>query len=113
MEVIEVYKARAGGERGRRALLSLDSIDYPALQDADIAQCAPVQQLSVLKHELEEAQSPVMRQVFAWLFPFGPGWNSGAGSPIPARTCSDALLTRPRPRPSPRNVLHQLVRIPA
>ncbi|KAJ2966862.1 hypothetical protein NUW54_g13684 [Trametes sanguinea] len=26
MEVIEVYKARAGGERGRRALLSLDSI---------------------------------------------------------------------------------------
>ena len=31
--------------------------------------------------ELEAAQSPVMRTVFAWLFPFGPGWNSGALCP--------------------------------
>ncbi|EMD31330.1 hypothetical protein CERSUDRAFT_69441 [Gelatoporia subvermispora B] len=51
-----------------------------AITDADIAQCAPVQQLSVLKRELEDAQSPVMRQVFSWLFPFGPGWNSVLGT---------------------------------
>lgn len=47
-------------------------------QLADIEQCEPVQQLSSLKEELESTASPVMRQVFAWLFPFGPGWNSGA-----------------------------------
>lgn len=34
-------------------------------------------QLSELKEELEAAQSPIMRQVFAVLFPFGPAWNSG------------------------------------
>ncbi|KAF7791189.1 hypothetical protein EIP86_002202 [Pleurotus ostreatoroseus] len=44
--------------------------------DTDIAQCEPVQQLSVLKHELEANQSPIMRTVFSFLFPFGPGWNS-------------------------------------
>lgn len=48
------------------------------LQDADIQACAPVRQLSALKEELEAAQSPIMRTVFSWLFPFGPGWNSGA-----------------------------------
>ncbi|OCH94394.1 Zinc/iron permease [Obba rivulosa] len=51
-----------------------------AVTDADISQCAPVQQLGALKRELEAAQSPVMRQVFAWLFPFGPGWNSVLGT---------------------------------
>lgn len=48
--------------------------------DTEIRECAPVQQLSALKNELEEAQSPIMRQVFAWLFPFGPGWNSVLGT---------------------------------
>jgi len=46
----------------------------------EIEQCAPVVQLSELKQELEAAQSPIMRQVFAWLFPFGPGWNSVLGT---------------------------------
>ncbi|KZT73638.1 Zinc/iron permease [Daedalea quercina L-15889] len=46
----------------------------------EIEQCAPVVQLSKLKEELEAAQSPIMRQVFAWLFPFGPGWNSVLGT---------------------------------
>ncbi|KAH9929993.1 ZIP zinc transporter-domain-containing protein [Fomitopsis serialis] len=50
----------------------------------EIEQCAPVVQLGELKQELEAAQSPIMRQVFAWLFPFGPGWNS-ARSQLPAR----------------------------
>lgn len=47
------------------------------LQSTEIEQCAPVVQLSELKEELEAAQSPIMRQVFAVLFPFGPAWNSG------------------------------------
>ncbi|KAI1797274.1 Zinc/iron permease [Ganoderma leucocontextum] len=47
---------------------------------ADIQACAPVQQLSALKEELEAAQSPIMRTVFSWLFPFGPGWNSVLGT---------------------------------
>ena len=40
--------------------------------------CLAVQQLSVIKAETEEGSSPVMRQVFAWLFPFeSAGWNAG------------------------------------
>ncbi|CDO74899.1 hypothetical protein BN946_scf184988.g6 [Trametes cinnabarina] len=46
------------------------------VSDADIQACEPVKQLSALKEEIEAAQSPIMRQVFSWLFPFGPGWNS-------------------------------------
>jgi len=46
----------------------------------EVQQCSPVQQLSAIKHELEAAQSPIMRQVFSWLFPFGPGWNSVLGT---------------------------------
>ncbi|KAI0649363.1 ZIP-like iron-zinc transporter [Trametes meyenii] len=48
--------------------------------DADIQACEPVKALGVLKEELEAAQSPIMRQVFSWLFPFGPGWNSVLGT---------------------------------
>jgi zinc transporter 7 len=47
------------------------------VRPSDIQQCEPVQQLSALKAAIEEKASPVMRQVFAWLFPFGPAWNSG------------------------------------
>ncbi|KAH9902887.1 Zinc/iron permease [Cubamyces lactineus] len=50
------------------------------VSDADIQACKPVQQLGALKEELEAAQSPIMRQVFSWLFPFGPGWNSVLGT---------------------------------
>ncbi|KAI0749456.1 ZIP-like iron-zinc transporter [Daedaleopsis nitida] len=50
------------------------------VSDADIQACVPVQQLSALKEELESAQSPIMRTVFSWLFPFGPGWNSVLGT---------------------------------
>ncbi|TFK84254.1 Zinc/iron permease [Polyporus arcularius HHB13444] len=48
--------------------------------NADVQGCAPIQQLSALKEELEAAQSPIMRTVFSWLFPFGPGWNSVLGT---------------------------------
>ncbi|KAI0084036.1 ZIP zinc transporter-domain-containing protein [Irpex rosettiformis] len=60
------------GEVGKEQVVSV--------LDTDIRSCAPVKQLSVLKTELEEGQSPIMRQVFSWLFPFGPGWNSVLGT---------------------------------
>ncbi|TBU49754.1 ZIP-like iron-zinc transporter [Dichomitus squalens] len=50
------------------------------VSDSDIQGCAPIQQLSALKEELEAAQSPIMRTVFSWLFPFGPGMNSVLGT---------------------------------
>ncbi|KAH9945331.1 Zinc/iron permease [Epithele typhae] len=50
------------------------------VSDADIQACEPIQRLGALKEELESAQSPIMRTVFAWLFPFGPGWNSVLGT---------------------------------
>jgi zinc transporter 7 len=43
---------------------------------SDLQQCASVQKLSALRVAIEEKESPIMRQVFAWLFPFGPAWNS-------------------------------------
>lgn len=68
--------ARAGGA-ALAAAPDVHNVDELCLQDADIQGCAPIQQLSALKEELESAQSPIMRTVFSWLFPFGPGWNSG------------------------------------
>ncbi|KAH9068467.1 ZIP-like iron-zinc transporter [Lactarius deliciosus] len=50
------------------------------IQEAEIAQCSPVQQLSALKKEIVGDESPVLRQVFAVLFPFGPAWNSVLGT---------------------------------
>ncbi|KAG6374379.1 ZIP zinc transporter-domain-containing protein [Boletus reticuloceps] len=47
------------------------------IRESDIHDCAAVQKLNHLKHVVEDDQSPIMRQVFAWLFPFGPGWNAG------------------------------------
>lgn len=39
-----------------------------------------MKKLSLLKESLEAEHSPVMRTVFAWLFPFGPAWNSILGT---------------------------------
>ncbi|KAH9948700.1 Zinc/iron permease [Amylocystis lapponica] len=50
------------------------------ITDTEVQQCGPIQQLSALKAELQASQSAIMRQVFAWLFPFGPGWNSVLGT---------------------------------
>nr|AMD82964.1 zinc transporter protein ZIP2 [Russula atropurpurea] len=50
------------------------------IREIEIAQCAPVRQLSALKEEIALDESPLMRQVFAVLFPFGPGWNSVLGT---------------------------------
>jgi len=50
------------------------------IRETEIAQCSPVQQLSALKKKITEDESPLMRQVFAVLFPFGPAWNSILGT---------------------------------
>jgi zinc transporter 7 len=51
------------------------------VREADLQQCAAVRKLSALKESLAEGEeSPIMRQVFAFLFPFGPGWNSILGT---------------------------------
>ncbi|KAF8150067.1 ZIP-like iron-zinc transporter [Crassisporium funariophilum] len=46
----------------------------------EIQQCQPMRNLSALKEKLEQQQSPIMRKVFTWLFPFGPAWNSILGT---------------------------------
>ncbi|KAI9439912.1 Zinc/iron permease [Lactarius indigo] len=57
-----------------------DSSKTLLIREAEIAQCSPVQQLSALKKEIAGDESPVLRQVFAVLFPFGPAWNSVLGT---------------------------------
>ncbi|TFK49616.1 Zinc/iron permease [Heliocybe sulcata] len=54
--------------------------EYLVVRESEISQCEPVVQLSSLKARLAEGESPIMRQIFAWLFPFGPGWNSVLGT---------------------------------
>ncbi len=39
-----------------------------------------MKKLSAVKIAVEEQESPIMRQVFAWLFPFGPAANSILGT---------------------------------
>ncbi|KAK7033309.1 Zinc/iron permease [Favolaschia claudopus] len=48
--------------------------------ESEIQECLPVWRLGLLKSTLEAEQSPFMRKVFAWLFPFGPAWNSILGT---------------------------------
>ncbi|KAI0926041.1 hypothetical protein AcV5_008610 [Taiwanofungus camphoratus] len=65
------------------------------IADTEIQRCAPVQQLSAIKREMEASQSLVMRQVFSWLFPFGPGWNSVLGTfYISSSVSSSEMLQR-------------------
>ncbi|OAX42169.1 ZIP-like iron-zinc transporter [Rhizopogon vinicolor AM-OR11-026] len=54
--------------------------DTLVVQESEIHECASVKKLSALKVAVEEKESPIMRQVFAWLFPFGPGWNAVLGT---------------------------------
>lgn len=75
-------------------------------QESDIHDCAAVEKLSDLKRAVEDNESPIMRQVFSWLFPFGPGWN--AGPLIPVHEVPDTFMNVRR---SSGNILHQLVRL--
>ncbi|KAH7884422.1 ZIP-like iron-zinc transporter [Phlebopus sp. FC_14] len=73
--------------------------------ESDVHRCPPIRELTTLKLAVEDSESPIMRQVFAWLFPFGPGWNAVLGTfyissvPnfilafIPAEINADALNT--------------------
>ncbi|TRM64394.1 ZIP zinc transporter-domain-containing protein [Schizophyllum amplum] len=63
----------------------IDKIEDVVLQDVrvldtDVMNSAPVQRLAQLKAALSQEESPIMRQVFALLFPFGPAWNSILGT---------------------------------
>ncbi|KAL1740209.1 ZIP zinc transporter-domain-containing protein, partial [Schizophyllum fasciatum] len=48
--------------------------------ESEVLNSAPVQRLSQLQAALSEEESPIMRQVFAVLFPFGPALNSILGT---------------------------------
>lgn len=54
--------------------------DSLVVRESEIHACPSIEKLSALKIAVEEKESPIMRQVFAWLFPFGPGWNSVLGT---------------------------------
>ncbi|KAG2124159.1 ZIP-like iron-zinc transporter [Suillus cothurnatus] len=54
--------------------------DSLVVRESEIHECPSVEKLSALKIAVEDEESPIMRQVFAWLFPFGPGWNSVLGT---------------------------------
>ncbi|KAJ6507929.1 Zinc/iron permease [Mycena vitilis] len=53
---------------------------YGLIQVEEIQECLPVWRLGLIKSTLEAEQSPFMRKVFTWLFPFGPAWNSILGT---------------------------------
>jgi zinc transporter 7 len=48
--------------------------------EEELQNCEAVQTLNAVKKAAEELESPIMRTVFAWLFPFGPAWNSLLGT---------------------------------
>ncbi|KAF9243426.1 ZIP-like iron-zinc transporter [Melanogaster broomeanus] len=50
------------------------------IRESEIHDCAGVEKLSGLRRAVEDTESPIMRQVFSWLFPFGPGWNAVLGT---------------------------------
>ncbi|KAL4072708.1 Zinc/iron permease [Scleroderma yunnanense] len=63
------------------AFAALDSQQSSlVIRESEIQKCPPVERLSELKIAVEDSESPIMRQVFAWLFPFGPGWNAILGT---------------------------------
>ncbi|KAG1861018.1 ZIP-like iron-zinc transporter [Suillus tomentosus] len=63
------------------SVVALESArDSLVVRESEIHECPSVEKLSTLKIAVEDEESPIMRQVFAWLFPFGPGWNSVLGT---------------------------------
>ncbi|KAF9004056.1 ZIP-like iron-zinc transporter [Cyathus striatus] len=58
---------------------ALEIVDEIDLKETS-GQTIRVLQLSALKIALEEGESPIMRKVFTWLFPFGPAMNSILGT---------------------------------
>ncbi|KZP22804.1 ZIP-like iron-zinc transporter [Athelia psychrophila] len=62
------------------AALASEENESLVVRQSEIQACSPVQKLSALQTSIEEEQSPIMRQVFAFLFPFSPGWNALLGT---------------------------------
>ncbi|KAG1898373.1 ZIP-like iron-zinc transporter [Suillus fuscotomentosus] len=63
------------------SVVALESArDSLVVRESEIHECTSIEKLSALKIAVEDEESPIMRQVFAWLFPFGPGWNSVLGT---------------------------------
>ncbi|KIK99572.1 hypothetical protein PAXRUDRAFT_131749 [Paxillus rubicundulus Ve08.2h10] len=62
----------------RGALESEQSI--LVIRESELHDCAAVEKLSDLRRAVEDNESPIMRQMFAWLFPFSPGWNAVLGT---------------------------------
>ncbi|KAJ7285253.1 Zinc/iron permease [Mycena rebaudengoi] len=48
--------------------------------ESEIQECPAVWRLGLIKRTLEAEQSPLLRKIFAFLFPFGPAWNSILGT---------------------------------
>ncbi|KAM6490554.1 ZIP-like iron-zinc transporter [Amanita muscaria] len=48
--------------------------------ESELQSCEAMQKLNAVKQVVEESESPIMRTVFAWLFPFGPAGNSILGT---------------------------------
>ncbi|SJL09840.1 related to putative zinc transporter [Armillaria ostoyae] len=68
--VASLHALETTGDLVNDTIITVDSIHH----------CASVQQLSAIKIAAEDHESPIMRKIFAWLFPFGPAWNSVLGT---------------------------------
>jgi len=62
----------------RYPTMFVDTFDCSACLSRSFAMLsgASVQKLSLLKTTIEDQESPIMRQIFEFLFPFGPAWNA-------------------------------------
>ncbi|KAL1753187.1 ZIP zinc transporter-domain-containing protein [Schizophyllum commune] len=58
----------------------IETLEDVRVLESEIMQTAPVQKLSQLQAALNAEESPIMRQVFSVLFPFGPALNSILGT---------------------------------
>ncbi|KAK0236099.1 ZIP-like iron-zinc transporter [Armillaria nabsnona] len=68
--VASLHALENTGDPANGTMITVDSIHH----------CASVQHLSAIKIAAEDQESPIMRKIFAWLFPFGPAWNSILGT---------------------------------
>ncbi|KAL1705114.1 ZIP zinc transporter-domain-containing protein [Schizophyllum commune] len=58
----------------------IETLEDVRVLESEVMQTAPVQKLSQLQAALNAEESPIMRQVFSVLFPFGPALNSILGT---------------------------------
>ncbi|PAV16246.1 ZIP-like iron-zinc transporter [Pyrrhoderma noxium] len=76
---ISLVSATVSNDNGKSDFLGANS--SVTVTTGDIQQCDTVKVLSAVKEEAEAGASPVMRKVFAVLFPFdNAGWNAVLGT---------------------------------